>query len=151
MLSDFAYHFFKRSGQGREGRALPSSGTRGKTSPSTEQYGQGPSQAFGGNRKKIPHGPMVLKLSRHQEAEIKLGRKALLPSRVSLCGSPHPLLPVVANPHQHQNHLTPVLWQRQFLLLQANQIFPALCSNREGFPLFKTSSLVNPHQRVYQR
>lgn len=146
MLSNFADHFFRRSGRGREGRALPPSGTRGEGSPSAEQDGHHHSQAFGGNRKKTPHGQMVLNVSRHQDAEIKLWRKALPPSRVSSRGSPHPPLPLVSNPHQHQKHLTLVLWQREFLCgcsHKPTKIFPALCSDREGFPLFKASSLVN--------
>lgn len=146
LLFDFVHHFFKRGGQDREGKALPPSGTRGKTSPSTEQDGHSHSQALGGNRKKTPHTPMVLKLSRHQEDEIKLGRKALPPSPVSPCGSPHPLLPLAANPHQHQNHLTLLPWQRGFLhgcSHKPTKYF--LHFVQTGFPLFKTPPVVNPH------
>lgn len=93
-------------------------------------------------REGTEHGPTGLNLSRPQQTETKLKRKALPPSRVPSHGSPFTfLLPLIIHTHYHWSHHTLILWE--CLFSQTYQIFPPACCNREVFFLFSMSALVN--------
>lgn len=146
MLPDFSCHFFKRSGQGREGRALPPSGE--KRPQAQSRRGTVTARHLVATERKLPmdqwswHCPGIKRL------KSSLGERLCLP-HISSCALPSSTSPFSCcwSPPAPKPPLSSPLAERvsAWLLSQANQIFPALGSNREGFPLFEASSLVNPH------